>query len=250
VHNPPSIAVVIPCYRVAPQVLGVIAQVPPSVRHVVLVDDASPDNLREVLAAASDPRVVVVRHERNRGVGGAMKSGFAMALEMGADIVVKVDGDGQMDPGLIPRFIAPLISGQADFTKGNRFDDPFSIQQMPIVRRIGNIALSFLVKAASGYWHLFDPCNGFLAIRVAVLRTLDFDRLDDRYFFEISLICEMYFANAVIQDIPMRSVYTGDPGSLSPIRSIGDFAARLMARSIYRVFRSAFSTPARAGRVR
>jgi dolichol-phosphate mannosyltransferase len=243
VNNRPSVSVVIPCYRVASHVLAVMAQIPGCVRHVILVDDASPDNLCDVLAAATDPRVVVVRHETNRGVGGAMKTGFLKALDMGADIVVKVDGDGQMDPALIPQFIAPIVSGQADFTKGNRFDHLFSIQEMPLVRRVGNIALSFLVKAASGYWHVYDPCNGFLAIRAAVLQTLDFSRLDERYFFEISLICELYLAHAVLKDIPMQPVYTGDSGSLSPIRSIGDFAPRLLTRSIYRVFKSAASKP-------
>jgi glycosyltransferase involved in cell wall biosynthesis len=241
--NQPSIAVVIPCYDVASHVLDVIAQIPSLVQHVVLVDDASPDNLHDVLAAASDPRLVVVRHAANRGVGGAMKSGFVKAIDMGAEIVVKLDGDGQMDPGLIPQFVAPIVMGQADFTKGNRFGDRRSIRQMPIVRRFGNIALSFLVKGVSGYWQLFDPCNGYLAIRAAVLQTLDFNRLDERYFFEISLICELYLANAVVRDIPMRPVYTSRPGSLSPIRSIGDFAPRLMARSIYRVFRNADSKP-------
>jgi dolichol-phosphate mannosyltransferase len=241
--NQPSIAVVIPCYGVASHVLDVIAQIPLLVQHVVLVDDASPDNLREVLATASDSRLVVVRHITNRGVGGAMKSGFAKAIDMGAEIVVKLDGDGQMDPGLIPQFIAPIVMGQADFTKGNRFGDRLAIRQMPIVRRVGNIALSFLVKVASGYWHLFDPCNGYLAIRATMLKTLDFDRLDERYFFEISLICELYLANAILQDIPMRPVYTSQPGSLSPIHSIADFAPRLMARSIYRVFRNADSKP-------
>jgi glycosyltransferase involved in cell wall biosynthesis len=155
----PSIAVVIPAYRVAGHVEHVVARVPAVVRHIIVVDDASPDLLQDVLAKVVEPRLIVLRHEVNRGVGGAMKTGIQRALELGADIVVKVDGDGQMDPALIPQFVEPIVSGEADFAKGNRFDDLSVIRAMPFVRRAGNLALSFLVKLASGYWHAFDPTN-------------------------------------------------------------------------------------------
>ena len=206
----PSIAVVVPAYRVAAHIADVIARIPPEVRHIIVVDDASPDDLPDVLAKVSDVRLVVLRHETNRGVGGAMKTGFRHALTLDADIVVKVDGDGQMDPALIPQFLDPIMCGEADFTKGNRFDDLSVIRHMPFARRLGNLALSFLVKLASGYWSLFDPCNGYLAIRAAVLSRISIDRLEDRYFFEISLLCEAYFAKAVLRDIPMRPVYRGE----------------------------------------
>ncbi len=235
-----SLAVVIPAYRVAAFIRDVIARVPASVRHVIVVDDASPDDLQAVLATVSDPRWVVLRHAANRGVGGAMKTGFEKALALGADIVIKIDGDGQMDPALIPQFVEPIASGEADFTKGNRFDDLAFIREMPLVRRVGNLGLSFLFKMASGYWHAFDPCNGYVAIRARVLRRLNFDRLAERYFFEISLLCEAYFAKAVLQDIPMRPVYAGETSSLSPLRSATDFAPRLIGRSFYRIFMSYF----------
>lgn len=232
----PSIAVVIPAYRVAALVGGVIARVPPAVRHIIVVDDASPDDLQEVLARVPDPRLVVLGHDANRGVGGATKTGFMKALDLEADIIVKVDGDGQMDPMLIPQFVEPIVSGDADFTKGNRFDDLSFIRRMPLVRRVGNLALSFLVKLASGYWHAFDPCNGYVAVRATVLRRVNTDRLADRYFFEISLLCEAYYAKAVLQDIPMRPVYAGETSSLSPIGSATDFAPRLLRRALYRMF--------------
>ena len=235
-----SLAVVIPAYRVAARVGDVIARVPPDVRHIIVVDDASPDDLQEVLAQVSDPRLVVLRHPANRGVGGAMKTGFMKALDLGADIIVKVDGDGQMDPALIPQFVEPIVSGDADFTKGNRFDDLSVARQMPFIRRLGNLALSFWVKLASGYWHVFDPCNGYVAVRSRVVRRLNFDRLGERYFFEISLLCEAYFAKAVLQDIPMQPVYAGETSSLSPVGSITDFAPRLIQRSLYRMFMSYF----------
>jgi len=239
-ENHLCIAVVIPAYRVAAYVADVIARVPPLVQHIIVVDDASPDDLQSVLAGVRDPRLRVLRHEVNRGVGGAMKTGFAEALALGADIVVKVDGDGQMDPALIPQFVAPIVSGEADFTKGNRFDDLAFIRRMPLVRRLGNMALSFLVKLASGYWHAFDPCNGYVALRTSVLQRVNPGRLEDRYFFEISLLCEAYFAKAVLHDIPMRPVYAGETSSLSPAGSIADFTPRLASRSLHRLLMAYF----------
>jgi len=235
-----SVAVVIPAFRVADRIAGVIARVPSHVRHIVVVDDASPDALRDVLTSVSDPRLVVLRHDANRGVGAAMKTGFTKALELGADVIVKIDGDGQMDPVLIPQFVEPIVSDEADFTKGNRFDDLSYIRQMPIVRRLGNLLLSFLVKLASGYWHVFDPTNGYVALRSSVLRRMSFDRLADRYFFEISLLCEAYFVRAVLVDVPMKPVYAGETSSLSPIGSATEFAPRLLGRAGYRVFSSYF----------
>lgn len=235
-----SVTVVIPAYKVAPFIADVLGRIPADVARIIVVDDASPDNLQEVLAGVRDPRLVVVRHDTNRGVGGAMKTGFNKALELGSDVVVKLDGDGQMDPGLIHHFVAPIVSGEADFTKGNRFDDLSVIRRMPLVRRIGNLTLSFLVKLASGYWRLFDPCNGYIAIRASVLRKVNLARLSDRYFLEISLLCEAYFARAVLLDIPMQPVYAGETSSLSPVRSAFSFAPRLVQRSLYRMFMSYF----------
>jgi len=221
---------------VADRIVDVIRRIPPEVRHVIVVDDASPDRLTDALATVSDRRLMVLRHDVNRGVGGAMKTGFAKALDLGSDIIVKIDGDGQMDPALIPRFVDPILSGEADFTKGNRFEDLSHIRRMPVVRRVGNLMLSFLVKLASGYWHSFDPTNGYVAFGSRVLRRMSFDRLADRYFFEISLLSEAYFAHAVLQDIPMKPVYAGETSSLNPIGSALSFTPRLVRRAFYRVF--------------
>lgn len=236
----PSLAVVIPAYRVAPSIAGVIVRIPPQVRHIVVVDDASPDDLQAVLQTVTDPRLVVVHHPVNRGVGGAMKTGFAKALELKANILIKIDGDGQMDPASIPQFVRPLLDGEADFAKGNRFADLGIVRRMPPVRRLGNLALSFLVKMASGYWGAFDPCNGYLALRADLVRRLDFQRLDERYFFEISLLCEAYLAQAILHDIPMAPVYGEEISSLSPLASVKDFAPRLIGRTVYRLFMSYF----------
>jgi glycosyltransferase involved in cell wall biosynthesis len=231
----PAIAVVMPAYRCAASIADVIARIPPLVRHIIVVDDASPDGLSGVLSAISDPRLIVLAHPENRGVGGAMKTGFARALEINAEFVVKLDSDGQMDPALIPELIGPLRTGRADFSKGNRFADLSVVRAMPPLRRVGNLALSFLVKAASGYWSLFDPCNGFLAARSALLRAVRRERLADRFFFEISLLCEAYLARAVVVDVPMRPAYGEEVSSLSPLMSLFEFSLRLGGRTARRI---------------
>ncbi len=231
----PIVAAVLPAYRSASSIRTVIEGIPSSVRHVIVVDDASPDGVGAAVSAASDPRVVLVTHEANRGVGGAMKTGFDRALELGADIVVKLDTDGQMDPALIPSLVAPLAEGRADLAKGNRFEDLAVISTMPPLRRIGNLALSFLVKAASGYWSLFDPCNGYIAIRSDLLRGIRRDRLAERYFFEISLLCESYRAEGVALDVGMHPRYGDEVSSLSPARSLFEFSGRLLGRIVSRI---------------
>lgn len=234
----PSVAVVIPAYRVAKQIGEVIAKIPPVVRHIVVVDDASPDQLQEVLAGIHDPRLTVIRHTVNQGVGAATKTGIERALDLDVSIVVKIDGDGQMDPALIPQFLEPIVAGSADLTKGNRFADLQYVRDMPLIRRLGNLSLSFLVKMASGYWHVFDPCNGYIAIRSKLLRRMMLRRLADRYFFEISMLCEAYFVRAVLEDIPMRPVYDDEKSSLHSGAVVVEFTPKLIGRSLYRLFNS------------
>src|SRR5262249_44008548 len=160
------------------------------------------------------------RHADNRGVGGACKTGFARALALGADVVVKLDSDGQMDPTLVPALVAPLLADEAELVKGNRFWDLATIERMPLLRRVGNLGLSFMVKAASGYWSVFDPCNGFLALDARLLRRLREGKLADRYFFEISLLCESYLVRGVVRELPMAPVYgENQVSSLSPMKS-------------------------------
>jgi glycosyltransferase involved in cell wall biosynthesis len=236
----PSIAVVIPAYRVASLITGVIARVPPAVHHIIVVNDASPDNLQEVLQHIPDQRLIVLRHQANRGVGAAMKTGVTRALELGADIIVKVDGDGQMDPQLLPQLVAPIVADRADMTKGNRFARLAGIRRMPLLRRVGNAALSFLSKVASGYWHAFDPCNGYVALRAGLLRSIDFNRLADGFFWEISLLCEAYLAQAVLEEVPMAPVYGPETSALRPLGTVVDFTPRLLGRTLYRVFMQYF----------
>ena len=161
----PRIVVVIPAYRAEKFIIKILSGIPPFVSNIVVVDDCSPDRTAELVYAFNDSRICLVSHETNQGVGKAMLTGYCKALELGAKIIVKMDSDDQMDPAYLVPLIAPILTGQADYTKGNRFLHANELKAMPFIRRIGNAGLSFLTKAASGYWNLFDPTNGYTAIR-------------------------------------------------------------------------------------
>ena len=226
----PRIVAVIPAYNVVATIEEVVTQIPPLVAHVLVVDDASTDGtatLAQTLAAR-DSRIEVLRHESNGGVGAAMITGFRRALELEAAIVVKVDGDGQMPLALLPRLLEPLIEGRADYVKGNRFRDFLAIRQMPPLRRFGNLMLSFLAKAATGYWHLFDPTNGYVAIRGEVLAALPFHRIDRRWFFETSMLTRLYLIGAVVRDVAMPARYSGETSNLKVSHVLRDFPGRLL----------------------
>lgn len=232
-----NIVAVIPCFRVESEIGKVLAGLPAYLKHIIVIDDASPDETASVVtqAAQNDNRIILIRHEKNKGVGGAMVTGFRKALELDADIVVKMDGDGQMDIGHIPNLLAPLIQGQADYTKGNRFRDFQALQKMPAIRRIGNMGLAFLTKAATGYWNLFDPTNGFVAIHGKVLTQLPLARIDRTYFFETSMLANLYLMGAVVKDVPMPARYGEEVSNLSIHRSLIEFSMKLFKTFIRRL---------------
>jgi dolichol-phosphate mannosyltransferase len=230
-----GIATVIPAYRVEQDIESVLRGLPAYIKHIIVVDDASPDSTSDLVAAATkkDERITLIKHTQNQGVGGAMISGFRKALELGAQIVIKLDGDGQMDPTHLPALITPLIEGKADYVKGNRFRDFQSLQQMPFIRRIGNLGLSFLTKAATGYWNIFDPTNGFFAIRAEMLAQLSLDQIDPGYYFETSMLSHLYLLDAFILDVPIPARYRGETSSMSIRRVLIEFPIKL-ARTLVR----------------
>ncbi|MGH8030223.1 MAG: glycosyltransferase family 2 protein [Arenimonas sp.] len=243
---PARVAVVVPCYRVGARVLPVLARIGPEVGWIFVVDDACPlDTAGEVERGCSDPRVRVLRHATNLGVGGATATGYAAALATPADVVVKLDGDGQMDPALVPTLCAPVLAGRADYAKGNRFHRLADVSGMPPLRLVGNAALSFLSKLSSGYWQLFDPTNGFTAVHRAVLAELPLARLERRYFFETDLLYQLNQLRAVVCEMPMRAVYDDAPSSLSPLRVALPFLfgnlRNIVRRVVYTYFVRGFS---------
>lgn len=220
-----GIAVVVPCHRVTRHVAGVIAGIGPEVDAIYCVDDACPEDSGGFIAReVRDPRVRVLRHAQNQGVGGAVMTGYRQAIADGARVIVKLDGDGQMDPALLPAFVAPILRGDADYTKGNRFWDLSHIRRMPLVRRLGNLGLSFLAKASTGYWDLFDPTNGYTAIHADVAAHLPMPAISRRYFFETDLLFRLNTLRAVVVDVPMDARYGDEASGLKVSRVLGEFA--------------------------
>jgi glycosyltransferase involved in cell wall biosynthesis len=231
---------------VAAHILDVIASVPVRVTHIICVDDACPEGSgRLVESRCRDPRVRVIYHETNQGVGGAMVTGYRAALEAGADVAVKIDGDGQMDPALIPLFADPVLAGYCDYAKGNRFHRPENLRGMPTIRLIGNGVLSFMTKLSTGYWDLFDPTNGYTAVRTHVLSQIPLDKLSKGYFFESDLLFRLNVVRAVVADVPMQAVYGDEKSSLHVRRIVLPFlkghARNLGKRIFYNYYLRNFS---------
>lgn len=232
-----GIAVVIPCYKVKRHVLDVIASIGKEVYRIYVVDDACPDGSgKHVEAHCGDQRVRVIYHENNQGVGGAVMTGYRSAIADGAVVIVKVDGDGQMDTSLIHNFVEPILAGEADYTKGNRFFDLEEIRVMPRLRLFGNAVLSLMTKLSSGYWDLFDPTNGYTAIHAEVAQRLPFEKISPRYFFETDMLFRLNTLRAVVVDVPMNAKY-GDEISNLRISSIaGEFLVKHVQNFIKRIF--------------
>jgi dolichol-phosphate mannosyltransferase len=230
------IAVVIPAYRVSGQIEEVLDAMPEGIDRIWIVDDASPDDVAAKVRNLADPRISLIRHEENRGVGGATLSGMKAALDAGADILVKCDGDGQMDPGNIPMLVRPLLDGDADYAKGSRFQHFDALRSMPKRRFIGNIGLTFLTKAASGYWNMLDPVNGFIAVRAEVLRGLNLSDIASRYFFETDMLIRLNILEARVIDVPLPARYGDEHSALSIPRTLIGFPAKLLIGLIRRIF--------------
>jgi glycosyltransferase involved in cell wall biosynthesis len=230
------IAVVIPCYRVRRHILDVVAGLPPLVDRIYCVDDGCPDETwRAVTETCRDPRVRVLRHEQNQGVGGATLTGYRAAVAEGADIIVKMDGDGQMDPDLIELFLEPIAAARADYAKGNRFSSLEDSRGMPAWRLFGNACLSFATKLSSGYWTVLDPTNGYTAIERTLAERVAARPVSKRYFFESDMLFHLYMERAVVEDVPMPARYGDEESSLRIGRVIGTFAWRNLKNMIRRL---------------
>ena len=230
------IAVVVPCYNVEDHLTQVVQTMPDYVHYIVLVDDKSRDNTATIIEQIVDERIVAISLPRNQGVGGAVLAGFEKASALGADVIVKMDGDGQMDPRYLPLLIEPLLIGKADYTKGNRFTSVLQLAEMPTARRIGNAVLSLLTKLASGYWNVFDPNNGFVAARREIIEMLPPRLVHRRYFFESSMLIALGLMGAVVMDIPMSARYGTEKSNLSITKVLFEFPLRLTAGFLRRIW--------------
>lgn len=223
-QSPPLIAAVVPCYRETAHIMDVLAGFGSEVSLIFVCDDACPDRTGDLVEReCTDTRVRVLRNPTNTGVGGATIMGYRAAIDAGADIIVKVDGDGQMDPKLIPALIAPVAKGKADYAKGNRLHRRDAVEGMPAIRLFGNMALTLLTKLSTGYWNLMDPTNGFTAIHAAVARELQLDKIARSYFFETDMLFRLAGLSAVVVDVPMRARYGAEQSHLEIHRILFEF---------------------------
>lgn len=235
--NRMSIAVVIPCYKVVPHVLGVIARIGPEVAAIYAVDDHCPEHSGDHIERNNrDPRVRVIRHTENLGVGGATMTGYLAAIADGHDILVKLDGDGQMKPEILSAFARPIEDGIADYTKGNRFYDLTHIGRMPATRIFGNAVLSFMSKLSTGYWDIFDPTNGYTAVHARVVAHLQLSKISTRYFFESDMLFRLNLMRCVVLDIPMDSEYGEEVSSLRIKSIVGEFLRKHLKNTAKRIF--------------
>lgn len=234
--NDAKIAVVIPAFKVVDTIKEVIYSIPDTVDYIIVVDDRCPDFSGREAEKSNRKDLIVIYHERNEGVGGAMITGYKKALEFGCEIVIKIDGDGQMDPKYMGKLIEPLIQDNADYTKGNRFQDFKALERMPRIRIFGNSALSFMIKVASGYWNIMDPTNGYTAIHRRVLEKLDLPKISKGYFFESDLLICLNIIDAVVKDIRMPAKYAQEKSSLNIEKTVFQFPPKLLKGLAKRVF--------------
>lgn len=233
----PVIAVVIPCFGVRKHILDVVHRIGPMATKIYAVDDCCPESSGDFLSQeCSDPRVTVLRHSINQGVGGAVLTGYARAVLDGADVIVKIDGDGQMDPALLPLFVEPILDGEADYAKGNRFFHLDDVRAMPRVRLFGNAVLSFMAKLSTGYWEIFDPTNGYTAIHARLIPHLPVEKIAKRYFFETDMLFRLNTMQAVVVEVPMEATYADEKSNLQISRVIPEFLVRHLRNLAKRIF--------------
>ena len=233
----PAVAVVIPSYKVTKHILGVISEIGKEVQAIYVVDDACPDGSGKLVQdQCKDKRVKVLFHDVNLGVGGAVVTGYKAALADGHEVIVKLDGDGQMDPKDIPTLIRPVLEGRADYAKGNRFDSIEDLEAMPAIRIFGNAVLSIMSKISSGYWNVTDPTNGYTAIHASALKKVQLDKLRKTYFFESDLLFRLSLIRAVVHDVVLPARYGEEVSNLRISKVIFEFPIRHTANFLKRIF--------------
>lgn len=233
-----TVSVVIPCYKVTRHIEEVILKIPKFVNNIICVDDCCPEHSGNYIKEnIKDPRIIVLYNKNNMGVGGAVMHGFQYVVDNNlSDIVVKIDGDGQMDPTLITNFLDPIIAGYADYTKGNRFYNPEDVQQMPFIRLLGNVGLGFCNKISSGYYNIFDPTNGYIAVTTYTLSQMNFSRIHNRFFFESDMLYNLHLIKAKVLDIPMKATYGDEVSNLSVFHSLITFGFLHIRNAFKRIF--------------
>ena len=234
-----KVAVVVPAYNEEALICRVIETMPEYVDHVVVVDDASHDGTADVVRhyiPRMGERLLLIQHEANRGVGGAIATGYKWCRDHEVDVAVVMAGDAQMDPADLPDLLTPVVAGEVDYAKGNRLFTGDAWNQIPKVRYLGNSMMSLLTKIASGYWHVADSQCGYTATNARVLKTVDWDRMYRRYGQPNDLLVRLNVYNFRVRDVPVRPVYNiGETSGVKPLRMIPKLSWLLFRLFVYRM---------------
>lgn len=229
------IGVVVPAYNEELLIEETINGIPGYVSRIYLIDDGSTDRTPEIVRTFTDPRIVLVRHEKNKGVGAAIIHGYRLALEDNMDMVAVMAGDNQMDPGQLPRLLMPIIEGRADYTKGNRLISRDFTRGMSRWRLIGNTLLTLITKIGSGYWHISDPQNGYTVISRQALEVLNLDSIYTYYGYCNDLLVKLNTYGFRALDVPMPSRYGGEKSKIRYGRYIVKVAPMLFRGFLWRL---------------
>jgi len=231
-----NITVVVPAYNEEAFINGVINTLPDFVDHIIFVDDCSKDRTFDIVSTCDDSRVIALKTPENQGVGGATIAGYKKAMELDTDIVVKMDGDGQMPAEYLPQLLDAVMEDGYTYAKGNRFMHGEALSSMPRHRLFGNIVLTFMNKLASGQWHIFDPQNGYTAIRKEALQSLNFTKIHKGYFFENDMLVQLNLNSYRVKDVSMPAKYGEEESDIKLIKTSIMFPVLFIKRFIYRIF--------------
>lgn len=236
-----KLCIVIPCYKVSKHIITVLRNIPlGNINFIYIVDDDCPEFSGKIVEnyvlANNIKNIVVLKNKKNLGVGGATKRGYVEALKDNNDIIIKMDGDDQMDPNKINNLLKPLLHDEFDYAKGNRFFNLNDLKNMPKIRIFGNVLLSFFCKLSTGYWNTFDPTNGFTAINSKVARLIPLNKVSNNFFFEIDLLFRLSILRAKIADVPMEAVYKNEKSNLKISIIIFPFLKMLFVNFLKRIF--------------
>ena len=227
------VAVVVPAFDEELLVAETIRGIPAFVDLIVVVDDHSSDGTAERARAVGDPRVEVIEHAENQGVGAAIATGYERCRELGVDVTCVMAGDNQMDPGELAALVGPVARGEVDYAKANRLVSGEAWQLIPRSRYLGNAVLSLLTKIASGYWHVADSQAGYTALSLDALRRLDVDRLYRRYGFPNDMLVHLNVQNARVRDVPSRPIYGVGERSGIRVRHVAPRIAWLLFKGFW-----------------
>jgi len=231
--NERSVAVIVTAYNEEKLILRVLESMPQWVDHIVVINDASTDRTAEIVNRyiEKEPRVELINHSANGGVGAAIASGYKLCLEKNFDIAVVMNGDAQMDPEDLSAIITPVANGSADYAKGNRLFHGKAWELIPHYRYIGNSVLSLLTKIASGYWHVADSQCGYTAISKAALQAINIDEIFPRYGVPNDILVKLNIESMVVTDVPIRPIYNiGEVSGIRLAKVIPDISCLLLRR--------------------